>query len=1258
MTNEHAMLARWINRHDEEAFHGILRQYSGLVYAACLRVLRNEADAQEAALDAFLALSQLQRVPDSPLGAWLHRTAVHRAIDRYRKTQTRNRYESALARESAPDRADAVGWDDVSGMVDEAVAVLPEELRQAVVGHFFEGKTHAELADAAGLSRQAITKRVHQGVEEVRDSLIKKGVPVAGVAALTLLLSEHAVAAPAIPAALAASLGKLALSGFTATGAAAGAAAGASMGLAAKALIAAVVLSIVAGIGYVALPDIAKRNLAMLRVVPMAYLQSRLNKAFPPPKTAAREVPALAAFAPATASAATAAAGNIPAVEEGKATVTGSLRGFFGGVVGESNVLMERVTWGPRDLPPAQTDRRQGMTDSDGNFVFEHVPVGDWSIIAWGPGGTGGSSTTVGPDTTTANRPIKVYPCEAAAGLVVDESGKPMPGAVLYPAGHELAPGDEFDHLSAAAGRAQADDQGQFRFPAMIQGGLKYFVVAPGREAQYSDYVSTSDGGMRVQLRAPGRVRGRVVAEGGVGGPGAVTLQLCAGYEMRTEMKDGVPVRVPGGRIEQTATTDPNGAFTMAEVPEATYRVQLAGKSAWLISDTVPVEVHSGKESSVTVRLEQGSTLSGRVLDAQTGEPLGAGIDVQCYLPSGFIGTKTGADGSYRIEALPRGQQSLQMNGPMVIGGKGFGQYYNGTTNNPVWSVEVKAGENQCNLRVSRARLHGLVTSAAGAPVAGVELRHRYGSALATSGANGRFDVRCACTPNEYFPLEAEKDGWCAVETVKLTPGGETEVTVRLAYRGGGELSGVALLSDGTPVSGMELSASTVLNADEAPDPSAPPNSFYKGTKIGADGAFALTGLVPGTYSLSAYRQQDRSALSAKETVTLRPDERRANVRLVFAAPESHTLAGTVFNEAGQAVPQCVVVFGSEGNASLTGPDGRFSLSVKTAERSLALTLQAKGYSPLSTAGEIDRTDLAFTLKKMRPLAGRVVNAAGAPVTPCKIVVSQNGGGGYPSLGPNTLSQTVSNPAGTFNFPEAFAPPATITVTADGYSACAQQCEGDEYDQPMVLVLYPAATIEGTVMDADGAPLAGYQVLNGGEGMATTDADGRFAFDKCGAGREYTVTVRKSWGDRGVWSGTVTAPASLQCRIGQTGRVALNVTLDGVPFADPALLAQQCNASAEVPDQNGGTVVAQFVSSARSTSLYGEALPVGPVQVRVRMNALEGFGAAVCEKVVEAQVLAEEETAVQVNFETPGAVVPAETPTVDNAPAAPGVTEE
>ena len=116
--------------------------------------------------------------------------------------------------------------------------------------------------------------------------------------------------------------------------------------------------------------------------------------------------------------------------------------------------------------------------------------------------------------------------------------------------------------------------------------------------------------------------------------------------------------------------------------------------------------------------------------------------------------------------------------------------------------------------------------------------------------------------------------------------------------------------------------------------------------------------------------------------------------------------------------------------------------------------------------------------------------------------------------------------------------------------------------------MYPAATLTGVVVDARDTPMQGYQVECGRESLVT-DPAGRFSFEKCGAGREYTVTVRPPQGGRAEWSDLVTAPANVQCRIGQTGNIALYVKLDGVPVTDP-VLSQHCSANASFQAEDGG----------------------------------------------------------------------------------------
>jgi hypothetical protein len=247
--------------------------------------------------------------------------------------------------------------------------------------------------------------------------------------------------------------------------------------------------------------------------------------------------------------------------------------------------------------------------------------------------------------------------------------------------------------------------------------------------------------------------------------------------------------------------------------------------------------------------------------------------------------------------------------------------------------------------------------------------------------------------------------------------------------------------------------------------------------------------------------------------------------------------------------------------------------------------------------------------------------------------------------------------SGAFDFPEVFAPPAILIVTAEGFGLFNKRIEGTEYGSPVEIVLYPAATVEGTVIDANGTPLAGYTVWYCEEPL-TTDEAGRFSSGRCGAGTESDLVVSKTRESSNLWRGRVTAPATVTCRISGTGTAVVNVVLDGVPVTEESTLQNGYTAKAEWRTENGVLVQAPIVADQQVQALHGFYLPPGIVQFRVRLNALEEYGPAVCEKVVEARVVANEEVTVQVNFETPGAAVPAATPLEDAAPTSPGATEE
>ncbi len=107
------------------------------------------------------------------LGGWLHRTATHLALDMLRSETARRHREIAYADQN---NHEACTWAELSPCVDQALTELPEELRALLVDHYLMGKSQVELAERTGLSAATISRRVHQGLEELRERLKLKGI--------------------------------------------------------------------------------------------------------------------------------------------------------------------------------------------------------------------------------------------------------------------------------------------------------------------------------------------------------------------------------------------------------------------------------------------------------------------------------------------------------------------------------------------------------------------------------------------------------------------------------------------------------------------------------------------------------------------------------------------------------------------------------------------------------------------------------------------------------------------------------------------------------------------------------------------------------------------------------------------------------------------------------------------------------------------------------------------------------------------------
>ncbi len=222
------LLNRWATESDGEAFAEIVRRHSTMVYGTCMRILGDGAAAQDVTQECFVKLGEVATLRGTSLRGLLHTIATHLSINWLRTESRRRRREIAFATQSK--RHVELNWDDVQDHIDEAIADLPEKLRYSVISHFLEGHTHKAIARELGVDESTVRYRIRKGIDLVRKSLKKRGIPIT-VPALAALLTANLSEAVPVPVSLATVLGKLALAGrpdLVAAGTAAGSVLGTS----------------------------------------------------------------------------------------------------------------------------------------------------------------------------------------------------------------------------------------------------------------------------------------------------------------------------------------------------------------------------------------------------------------------------------------------------------------------------------------------------------------------------------------------------------------------------------------------------------------------------------------------------------------------------------------------------------------------------------------------------------------------------------------------------------------------------------------------------------------------------------------------------------------------------------------------------------------------------------------------------------------------------------------------------------------------
>jgi len=215
------LLREYADRGNEAAFREIVHRHADLVYASALRQVRSPELARDIAQNVFSDLARKSRslagtlTGNASLLGWLYRSTCFEALTQLRDDRRRHARERQAMQEL--DTTSETEWERIGPVLDEAMADLSDEDREAILLRFFKNLDFRAIGVTLGVSDDAAQKRVSRALERLRAGLASRGVTTTAVA-LASAISANVVSG--VPAGLAAALSTAALSGTTVTTAA------------------------------------------------------------------------------------------------------------------------------------------------------------------------------------------------------------------------------------------------------------------------------------------------------------------------------------------------------------------------------------------------------------------------------------------------------------------------------------------------------------------------------------------------------------------------------------------------------------------------------------------------------------------------------------------------------------------------------------------------------------------------------------------------------------------------------------------------------------------------------------------------------------------------------------------------------------------------------------------------------------------------------------------------------------------------------
>ncbi len=753
-------------------------------------------------------------------------------------------------------------------------------------------------------------------------------------------------------------------------------------------------------------------------------------------------------------------------------------------------------------LEPKRLEKPLSMaeTDADGVYQLANLERGVECVVrAAADGYAPGTQNFV-----AAGTPNVDFYLEAGArlmGEVVASNGTPIGGAVIEAYQRTGATSDirvaVGNAMRGAVDTVNAGGDGRFEFSALGQGAFTLVASAPAHQEAMQD--------IELKLGADATVSitledGLLLAGTVVGPSGSAVANAKVSVRPQASVSGGN--NAINREVDKETATDGGGRFAFDSLSGGQYTVtvshdQLA--AAQLRDVEVP-------QDDIEIALGEGASIEGIVTDAE-GAPL-AGVRVSVTdvgnVPKEAV---TGDDGRYILGPLSVKPISKKQ----VTADK---EDWAKPEPKTVTLAEGTVAELDFVLQRT-SRIAGTVRDTAGKPIEGVKVLvekmitkenpvHRFLD-FAYTKDDGAFNLP-KIVPSADVRLVAEHRYYIRWLSEPFSiDAGEDFVDTEIVMEVGSKISGEVVNEAGQRLEGAQV------KAVKAGDPDT--HDFLGGgsAKTDAQGRFQIQGLGSGSYEVVA--QLNGYLDGRSEPLDMAEGASRSGVKVKLAAARS--VSGTVTDAqrrpiAGARVTAIDTSAGTRKESNVSDENGQFTVGNLGGDP-VELLAEAEGYGK-QTLHDVatGKSGVEIQLMALGGVKGIVVDGDGKPVKAFSARAEPiDIDAGYET--PRTSFKTFSGAEGGFEIPNLPPGSYTINVQSPGYRGAQAEnirvAAADVADVG-VLRLQAGGMLNGRVIDAYGTPvpdatvtvIGGASRLPGARGgasatTATTDADGRFAFE-------------------------------------------------------------------------------------------------------------------------------------------------------------------